>query len=356
MTVALILASGAVEASQASAKGGARQDGFASFLETIKRGNIEEARQRLDQTPAFLTQRDGRFGATALHWAAAEGNLPVATLLLERGADPCAKNSEGLRPSEVAMNNGRTGIAIALRCSTEPLESLLFGATKAGDLSTVVQVLDLMPTAVHSVDTLGATPLHWAAYKGLAAITAFLLDNGADATARNLDGKTALDVAVGQQSDWAMVNRSMVSSRDGALLSMWDHRLGSVAMNQQLSQQIRQEGLARDVSGRYDAVIGDLQRPEWQRPPGSTVLKAARQGDMVVLRRLLRSNPALARVTDPASGGTLLHAGATASLEAVSFLLAQGVDTAALDKAGKTALQIAQDSGRSDIVEALRLH
>ena len=355
MAAAFLVSSGSVAAPPASAQGGTLQGGFAGFLEIVRSGNVDEVRRQLDQAPGFLTERDGRFGATALHWAAAEGKLAVATFLLERGADPCAKNAEGLRPSEVALHNERMGLAVALRCPTEPLEPLLFAATKAGDLASVVQLLDLKPTAVNSVDDLGATPLHWAAYLGLATLTAFLLDNGADATARNLDGKTPLEVAVARQSDLALLTRSTMSSTDGALLSLVSPTLGNVAMNQQLSRQIAQEGLTRDVSGRYDAVISNLQRPEWQRPPASSAIQAARHGDMVSLRRLLRANPALLQVRDPVSGGTLLHAAVEAgSMDAVSFLLLQGVDSAALDKAGKTALQLAQDGGRSTIVDLLK--
>ena len=304
--------SGAIAAPPAPPPSARVQDSFTGFIDAIRSGNVDEVRRRADQTPTLLTERDARFGATALHWAAAGGDPAMATLLLERGADPCAKNGEGLRPSEVALNNGRLGVAFVLRCPTEPLESLLFAATQAGDQSTVIQVLDLKPTAVNSVDTIGATPLHWAAFKGNATLTAFLLDNGADATARNRAGKTPLDVALAQQPDWA-------------------------------------------VSGRWSAVIGNLQRPEWQRPPASAVVQAARLGDVVGLRRLLRSNPALLQVVDPESGGTLLHAACAAgSLEAASLLLLQGANPAALDKAGKTPLQIAQEGGRSAIVELLK--
>jgi ankyrin repeat protein len=312
IAAAILLSPGAVAARPASVRGAFTPDSIAAFFKAVRSGNVVEVGRRLDQTPALLTERDGGFRATALHWAAAAGDLPMATLLLERGADPCAKNGEGLNPSVVALRNNRAGIAFALRCPTEPLELLLFAAAQSGDQSVIVQVLDLKPTAINSVDTLGATPLHWAAFKGHAVITAFLLENGADATVRNRAGKTPLDLALIQQPYWF-------------------------------------------ASGRWNAVIANLQRPEWQRPPGSTVVMAARQGDMVVLRRLLRANPALLRVTDPASGGTLLHAAVAAgSMDAVSFLMVQGVDPAALDAGGKTALQAAQDGGRSEIVEMLK--
>jgi ankyrin repeat protein len=341
-------------ATQASAQGAPGKGDFMSFLEIVKAGNVDAVRLRLDQTPVLLTARDREFGATALHWAAAGGNRAMAMLLMERGADPCAKNSKGFTPSEVAMRNGCTGLAVPMRCPAEPLESLLFTAAKEGDIPTISQLLDLKPTMVNSIDTLGATLLHWAAYKGYAAVTAFLLDNGADATARNLNGKTPLQIAISQQNSLSIVNRSAGPSEGAWVFSAWKPSIGNALMHQELSAQIQQEALTRDVMSRYDAVIRVLEQPEWQRPPSQAVIAAARDGDMVVLRRLLRSNPALTRATDTASGGTPLHAAAAdGPLDAVSFLLLQGADVGALDAAGHTALQIARQAGRKEVAELL---
>jgi hypothetical protein len=120
------------------------------------------------------------------------------------------------------------------------------------------------------------------------------------------------------------------------------------------SNRLEEQAATRDVMSRYDAVIPILQRPEWQRPPGQAAITAARDGDMAMLRRLLRSNPALVRATDPISGGMPLHAAAASGpLDIVSFLLDQGADPGAVDSAGNTPLQIARNAGRREVAELL---
>jgi ankyrin repeat protein len=339
----------------ASAQSGPAADEFLSFLEIVKAGNVDGAKRRLYLAPTLVAGRDQQYGATALHWAAAGGDQTMVAILLERGADPCARNAKGMTPAEVAVRNRCTGFAVAVLCPSEPLEPLLFTATQEGDVPTVERLLNMKPTMVNAADSIGATPLHWAAYKGYAGMTLCLIENGANATARNRNGKTPLQVAASQQSVGGIIN-STAASTDGMLaISLMSPTIGMVMAHQQLSNQIQSQTLANDVARRYDAVIRILEQPEYQRGPDQAMMKAAREGNMVALRRLLRSNPALVHVTDPVSGETPLHAAAAnGCLEAVSLLLRQGADPAKLDSSGRTALQTARLTGGTEIVELLK--
>lgn len=53
------------------------------------------------QRGADVNAEDER-GRTALHVAAAEGNMEVASLLLTRGGDATARNRDGLSPLDIA--------------------------------------------------------------------------------------------------------------------------------------------------------------------------------------------------------------------------------------------------------------
>jgi len=50
-------------------------------------------------------------GVTALHLAALQGHLGVVKTLLEKGADPQARNDEGLTPAMLALRNGHIEVA-----------------------------------------------------------------------------------------------------------------------------------------------------------------------------------------------------------------------------------------------------
>ncbi len=331
------------------------ETGFAGFLKSVKAGQHDEVRMHLSASPDLIVARDKEYGATALHWAAAAGDLKMCTLLLELGADPCDRNKVGKISAEVARLSNHSELAVPLRCGETSLEALLFEAVKDGDLPTLVQVLDLKPTIVNTVDDLGATPLHWAAHKGFAAIVVYLLDFGANATARNNKGNRPADQAKGQQSVWGMVNNSAASSRNTALLSLYSPRLGLAVGQQQIADQIQKQGFSRDINGNYDEVIKALENPQWQRPPELAVFMAAHESDIAMLRRLLRACPDLIRAIDPADGGTLLHAAAAdGSQEAVSFLLLRGVDPSTTNAAGDTPYKIALKAGRQDVAEMIK--
>ncbi len=84
-------------------------------------------------------------------------------------------------------------------------EKELFRAVKSGDGDKVRELVRANPELVHIRDREASTPLHWAAWKGHAAIVEILLDAGADIQAHNENthwGTTPLHAAAhGNQRD-----------------------------------------------------------------------------------------------------------------------------------------------------------
>jgi cytohesin len=132
-------------------------------------GNVAVAKALLDGDRASVDDR-GPDGYTALHFAAAFGQLEIARLLLGRGADP----------NVVSLNDLRsTPLHIAV-------------SARHRDLASLLLALGGYPNAVQHG---GWTPLHAAAYDGDESIIDILLMRGADPTRSDDDGKTAVDLA-----------------------------------------------------------------------------------------------------------------------------------------------------------------
>jgi ankyrin repeat protein len=73
------------------------------LIDASKRGALEDVRVILQDRPELINMRD-EHGATALHYAAFGGHRPVAELLVKRGADINAPDSQfGATPAGWAI-------------------------------------------------------------------------------------------------------------------------------------------------------------------------------------------------------------------------------------------------------------
>jgi ankyrin repeat protein len=139
-----------------------------SLLEAAAVGDVAAVRRKL--TEGWEIDERGEDGFAPLHLAAYFGQLEVARLLLERGADPNA----------VAANDSRV----------TPLHSAV--SARRRDLAGLLLALGASANAVQKG---GWTPLHTAAHNGDEAIVDLLLLRGADPTRPSDDGCTPPDLA-----------------------------------------------------------------------------------------------------------------------------------------------------------------
>ncbi|WKT53744.1 Ankyrin repeat [Fusarium oxysporum f. sp. vasinfectum] len=129
-------------------------------------GDIEVVKMLLEKgVDARAADTDGW---TPLHRASENGHWEIAKMLLEKGADARAANVDGLTPLHLASQNGHLEIA----------QLLLEKGVDAG-----------------AADTDGWTPLHLALQNGHLEIAKMLLEKGADPTAPDQSGSTPLQQA-----------------------------------------------------------------------------------------------------------------------------------------------------------------
>jgi ankyrin repeat protein len=279
------------------------------FFEAVKAGDFPAARQLLGDDPELANEKDAVYGATPLHWAALKGNEAMVALLLAQGGDPDSRNADGETPFQVAQR-GRKPEITRLLTPTTGLPGFI-EAVKRGDVATVERLATERPSLVNESDSaFRATPLHWAALRGHAAVIRYLLAQGADPGARNKDGETPLDVA----------------------------------------ERAKRADAAQALRG---GAGGGAAAPA-PRASGNEMIEATKNGKLDRVRELLAADSSLIRATDSGYGGTPLHwAALKGHTSLVQFLLAQGADPDARNRDGETPLDVARRAGKKDIVALL---
>ena len=170
--------------------------GFA-LLHHAVRGKDAPIVDRLLRAGADPDARNAYYERTALHYAALEATGPIVTMLVARGADVHAVDSDGMTPLMWAPTNpGKPGIVSAV------CRALLEGGARATDKTPE-----------------GRTALHGAGYEGSTEAAAELLAAGADPDARSGDaGLTPLHVCAANgggkesQAQWVAVVEQLLAA------------------------------------------------------------------------------------------------------------------------------------------------
>jgi hypothetical protein len=177
------------------------RNGRPYFLEAVDAGNIPavnnfiEARASVNVCDTFEDSRP-----TSLHSCVARGDIAMAQLLLQNGANVYATNQYGITPlhqllSTCHPNDTMMGVlldAAADISQRATFHDLIYITISEGHTSLLKLLLDRCPGPTF-LDEHGF--LHWAAENGTAATVRRILEAGANIEASNDLGETALCLA-----------------------------------------------------------------------------------------------------------------------------------------------------------------
>ena len=318
-------------------------------------------------------------GATPLIMAVRQGNAAIVSLLLTAKADPNDTGSRGETPLMTAVLVDKPElVALLLAAGAKPNaqdkdgETALHTAAQKED-SEYIKLLLAAKAAPGLTDKMGKTPLHRAVEHGKLEAVHALLSAGAKPDAHDEDGRTALYIAVKQEQP-AMVKALLDAKANPDLfcgkeaetaLHAAAQKKGSECIQILLSAKAKpsltdktgETPLHRAVErGNLEAVHALLSAgamPDVLDKNGnSPLIVAAMAGEnrTTVLKALLK-----AKANPNVSGGyhnasPLHYAARSHNLEAVQLLLAANANPDAVDKEGKSALDVA--SGQA-VVSAL---
>lgn len=147
-----------------------------SYLKDVEKDDYEKVSEHIANEKVNVNATDNE-GRNSLHWAAYNGNKDIVSLLLGAGVDALSLTKKGNTLLHLATSKGRKEVIEVLlkRINSDELTNFINARTFRG----------------------GATAIHIAAKNGFFDIVKSLLKNGAIHDTKNAEGKTPLEVSVG---------------------------------------------------------------------------------------------------------------------------------------------------------------
>lgn len=351
-------------------------DGSTLLHWAARLGQVEIA-QLLIERHANINATDDE-GNTPLHGAVWERQPEMVGLLIERGADPLMANTEGYSPLYyAAAHRGEEMTRILLEAAdlqpddqTQRLlrSAALREAILTDDTDRVRGLLQADPTLTTYAYSGECpypdqtTPLHIAARSGSREIIEILLSAGASANATDGYGNTPLHEAADAGDPEA------AASRPEAVAALLEAGAGPNAVDDYSNTPLLSAlggGAGMEVVNLLIRAGADVNAADDDGE--APVHRAVRSGDPGILEALLRAGADLTAV-DGEGNTALFHAayGALGSRQeseeqcdptaTAQYLLAHGVDIAAANNSGQTALHVAVGLQAIDLVRMLLEH
>ena len=324
----------------------------------MRRDNAEVRRLVQSGADVKLSQADG---ATALHWAAYQGDVSLALLLLEAGADVAAANRNGSTPLWLAATQGDAPVIEALlKGGADANEQLPLGrrplmlAARSGHVDAVRALLDRGADPNAKEDARGTTALMQAADQGHADVIAVLIEHGADVAAVSApvlrDGRTA---ALGKSGDPRQAVRRQViavlceqPSPDLDVLQGLTAQGSGNTEDAVLANAASAGGTPCANQGEQIIFTGGGRNRAPREPDGgelTPLVYAARAASVDAARVLLEAGADVNQVTRY-GWSPLLAATQNRNYQMGKFLIERGADVNLANKGGWTPLYLATDN------------
>lgn len=314
------------------------------LMTASRAGNADAVRVLLDHG-ADPNAKESFRGQTALMWAAAENHADVVKLLLAKGADPKVRSSDrDTTPPKLMAGTPAAPI------SKGGLTALVFAA-RQGSIEAAKVLLE-SGADINQADADGHTPLIIAILNNHDDLAQMLIDRGADVNAPDKDGRTPLFTAVDQHDvDWS--DRPFVKELDklsslDIIKSLVDHKAN---VNAQLTaapviKKAAQDNADRTIAAGGTAFMraarsGDVEVMQYLLDHGADPKLSNKDGANALMLAAGLGYTDANRSTEPQA------------LDAVKLCVTLGFDVNAATDKGETALHGAARRGADTIIQYL---
>ena len=283
------------------------------IFQAVKDNNLVKIKELIEKDTSQLNLKDPG-GRTPFHWAAANGNIEIASYLLSKGSDINNKNNSQSTPLHAAASVNNPKMAAWL---------IEHGSE------------------VDTENTMGWTPLFWAARVGRKELIELLLNKGANLNAKDPMGLTPLNVALIEGNKESLD----ILMDKGATIDMTGNKGIDIL---QLSAE---KGFVRVFNVVIEKGGQDLFSDATCNR--TTMNKAISGGSVEIVKALVGKGIPLELKADM-YGWTPIHFAADGGkVPMLEYLVKKGVDINLRTNDGKSAYNIAAAKNNSEMMSAI---
>lgn len=284
-----------------------------------------------------------------LREAASEGDKKRLTSLIEKGANIDAPGKYGKTPLMYAAELGNTDVIgvllshnAAVNARTKSGSTALTFASENGHESVTAMLVQLGAN-VHDRTRAGWNSLMIAAKNGHDVIVAQLLEFGADVRSSDRKGNSAMMYAI--EAGHPKVIKTLFKYSD--LVAP------CVPNNQGVTPLMA--AIDNNQQEIIDVLLPVSKNLDFKDKYGASVLHyAVAKSNPKLVETLIGMKGVDINLQDEDGTTALIEAVEVGSNSIVSFLLAKGANKTLKNKAGKTALQLAEETRKQDIISLLK--
>jgi ankyrin repeat protein len=338
---------GALLEAGADAKALSTPDGETVLMTAARAGNVDAVRMLLDKG-ADVNARERYKGQTALMWAAAERHPAVVKLLLEHGADWKVRSFDReTRPPKLSAASSISPIPRG------GFTALLFAA-REGDVETARVMLD-GGVDINYGDVDNTTALVVSIMNKQYTLAKFLIDRGADPNVVDASGRTALYAIVDiRNEDWSTLpNRTTEDP-----LPPLDIVKALLARGATVDAPLKRPLPGRSGMDSGDTVLGEGTTPliRAARSGDAAVMRLLLEKGADPKLTTRDGNNALMIAAGEGYRDKNTRGTEAEALEALKVAMGAGLDLKQTNRQGETALHGAASRGADTIVQYLVDH
>ncbi|XP_031575301.1 transient receptor potential cation channel subfamily A member 1-like [Actinia tenebrosa] len=328
-------------------------DGTTAFHVACAQGSIEIVQLLVNHSKDICkADLQDAHNMTPLHHAAACGNMPIVTFLIDQGAQVDPRDNKCRTPLFLASTSGFNdtvqvlldrGADVSLK-DTERRSAFHAAVGHAGVMETLCKS-PLSKTLIVDKDVTGYSPVHYAARAGhLKNITLFLSKNKAAKTVTSDSLDTPLHI--GAKYGWLAIVQMLLKKRNARLINA-QNKQGRTALH--LAAGEGQE----DITELLLVEGATIERDRSERTP---LHLAALNGSETCIDYILQSHPDCLNTVDKNQNTAINLAAMSGHVQIVSRLLSVPEQQILLNKFNQTVLDLAINADKHEVAMKIAEH